>query len=207
MRKKIFFSLIIGLMSFTLSYLFVSRNETVDLTHFNFSNRDIASISDRSNFSKKLFEDKLFRTALVNKIQVNVDSESKDKIIILTQFSSSLCQNFKNIQLIFDAYGISTSGEPTQMKISTTCLAALDPAEGAQIKVPIEFIKNKNGQPAEINNLGNKESFYFKNMDTDWNKTWILTRIIFIGAELEKNIVLNDFTNDRLDYKPIVLEF
>lgn len=171
------------------------------------SYRDVASVEGDSAYQKKLFSDALFQTKLINQIEIKKSDDESEKYIYLNGFSPSLCESFLVVNLNFEAYGIASSGEPIELMITAKCLTALDSNSGGSIKVPVSEIKKFNGSTSDIKFSGSNEIFRFKNMDNDWNKTWIMTKISFQSKNIYKEIKLNSYENDKFNYKPIVLEF
>ena len=82
----------------------------------------------------------------------------KEKVIALEGFSSQLCKTFPKVELLFDAYGVSVSGEPTQFKISADCIPAQDPADIASINIPYGKLLNEKPRNAEFKFSGYQDA-------------------------------------------------
>lgn len=198
----------------TFTFLTLILSFSVGLTALlNFSEnsiieREIASIGHSKINNSELLNSKNIENELSKKIKIYSLNQNHEKVIALEGFSSQLCKTYKKIDLYFEAYGVSVSGESTQFKISADCIPAQDPAEIALIKIPYEKLMNEKPKNAEFKFSGYTESFEFINSDTEWNRTWVLSKIIFksIKNNESKIVKLNSFQNDKLS-QPIVLEF
>ena len=127
----------------------------------------------------------------------------KEKIIALEGFSSQLCKTFPQVELIFEAYGVAVSGEPTQFKVSADCIPAQDPAEIASIKIPYGKLLSEKPRNAEFKFSGYQASFQFINSDHEVIKTWILNKIVFKSDRESKIVQIDRSQNEQ----PIVMEF
>lgn len=170
--------------------------------------REIASIAKAKLDNLNFLNEKNLQAELTNKIKIYTVNESKEKIIALAGFSSQLCKTFPKIELYFEAYGVLVSGETTQLKISSDCIPAQDPAEIASIRIPYEkLLQEKPRSNAEFKFSGYKESFEFINSESEWNHTWLLSKIIFKSETETKVVQATPDLNDRSNHQPIVLEF
>lgn len=164
--------------------------------------REVASIQQLKINNLKIFESESLQKELSKKIKIY--SVSNEKVIALEGFSSQLCKTFSSVELFFDAYGVSVSGETPQFKVTAECLPGQDPAEIAVIKIPIEKLLNEKARSAEFKYSEYKESFELINSD-EWAKTWLLTKIVFKSSSESKVIKVS---NDKpISDQPIVLEF
>jgi hypothetical protein len=143
-----------------------------------FIDREVASINDIKLNSIKFLDQESLQKDLNKKIKIYTVVAEKEKVIALEGFSSQLCKTFPQVELFFDAYGVSVSGDPTQFKISADCVPAQDPAEIASIKIPYGKLLNEKPRNAEFKFSGYQASFQFINSDHEVVKTWILNQIL-----------------------------
>ena len=168
-----------------------------------FIDREVASINDIKLNSIKFLDQESLQKDLNKKIKIYTVVAEKEKVIALEGFSSQLCKTFPQVELFFDAYGVSVSGDPTQFKISADCVPAQDPAEIASIKIPYGKLLNEKPRNAEFKFSGYQASFQFINSDHEVVKTWILNKIVF-KSNFESKIVQIDRSQNE---QPIVMEF
>ena len=168
-----------------------------------FIDREIASINELKLNSIKFLDQESLQKELNKKIKIYTVVAEKEKVIALEGFSSQLCKTFPQVELFFDAYGVSVSGEPTQFKVSADCVPAQDPAEIASIKIPYGKLLNEKPRNAEFKFSGYQASFQFINSDNEIVKTWILNRLVF-KSKLESKVVQIDRSQNE---QPIVMEF
>ncbi|MBC7456818.1 MAG: hypothetical protein H7235_00970 [Bdellovibrionaceae bacterium] len=168
-----------------------------------FIDREIASINTSKLNNIKFLDQESLKQELNKKIKIYTMLAEKEKVIALEGFSSQICKTFPKVELLFDAYGVSVSGEPTQFKISADCIPAQDPADIASIKIPYGKLLNEKPRNAEFKFSGYQASFQFINSDNEVIKTWILNKIVF-KSNTESKIVQIDRSQNQ---QPIVMEF
>lgn len=168
-----------------------------------FIDREIASINNSKINNIKFLDQESLQQELNKKIKISTLLAEKEKVIALEGFSSQLCKTFPKVELVFDAYGVSVSGEPTQFKISADCVPAQDPAEIASIKIPYGKLLNEKPRSAEFKFSGYQASFQFINSDNEVIKTWILNKIVFKSNTESKVVQIDRSQNEQ----PIVMEF
>jgi hypothetical protein len=168
-----------------------------------FIDREIASINASKINNVKFLDQESLQKELNKKIKIYTVVAEKEKVIALEGFSSQLCQDFPKVELVFDAYGVSVSGEPTQFKVSADCVPAQDPAEIASIKIPYGKLLNEKPRNAEFKFSGYQASFQFINSDNEVIKTWILNKIVFKSNTESKIVQIDRSQNEQ----PIVMEF
>lgn len=169
--------------------------------------REIASINQNKISNLNFFNEKNIQNELYKKVKIYTLTTEKEKVVALDGFSSQLCKTFPKIELYFEAYGVSVSGDATQFKVSADCIPAQDPAEIARIKIPYEKLLSERPRNAEFKFSGYTESFEFINSEGEWNKTWLLSKIVFKSETDSKIVKITPALNDRLNIQPIVLEF
>lgn len=198
MKQFSFKSLILFFVFFIAGISFVFKNADHVLI-----DREIASLRENKIMTAKAFDQQSILKDLNKKIKIYTVAADKEKIIALEGFSSQLCKTFPTVEIYFDAYGVSVSGDPTQFKISADCIPAQDPAEIASIKIPYEKLINEKHRNAEFKFSGYQASFQFINSDHEIVKTWILNKLVF-KSSLESKIVQIDRSQNE---QPIVMEF
>ncbi len=167
-----------------------------------FIERDLASIHESKLSSLKFLSSDKLKSELSKRIKIY--TIANEKVVALEGFSSQICKNFSHVELFFQAYGVSVSGEASTLKITSTCIPGQDPAEIAVIKIPFEKLLKEEARNAEFKFSGYKEVFELINGD-EWSKTWILSQIVFKSATESKIIkVAQDSLSNNT---PIVLEF
>lgn len=170
--------------------------------NFDENEREVASIHQLKMTNLKFLDSESIQKELNKKIKIY--SVSNEKVIALEGFSSQICKTFSSVELFFEAYGISVSGEAPQFKVTAECLPGQDPAEIAVIKIPVDKLLNEKARSAEFKFTDYKESFELINSD-EWAKTWLLSKIIFKSSSESKVIkIANDKPSSE---QPIVLEF
>lgn len=168
-----------------------------------FIEREIASINSVKLNNIKFLNQESLAKELNTKIKIYTVLAEKEKVIALEGFSSQLCKSFPKVELLFDAYGVSVSGEPTQFKISADCIPAQDPAEIASIKIPYGKLLNEKPRNAEFKFSGYQASFQFINSENEVIKTWILNKVVFKSNTESKIVQIDRSSNEQ----PIVMEF
>ncbi len=168
-----------------------------------FIDREVASINESKLNNFKFLDQESLQKELNKKIKIYTVIAEKEKVIALEGFSSQLCKTFPQVELFFEAYGVSVSGDPTQFKVSADCVPAQDPADIASIKIPYGKLLNEKPRNAEFKFSGYQASFQFINSDNEVVKTWILSKIIF-KSNLESKVVQIDRSQNE---QPIVMEF
>lgn len=168
-----------------------------------FIDREIASINNSKLNNIKFLDQASLQKEINTKIKIYTVIAEKEKVIALEGFSSQLCKTFPKVELVFDAYGVSVSGEPTQFKISADCIPAQDPAEIASIKIPYGKLLNEKPRNAEFKFSGYQASFQFINSDHEVIKTWILNKLVFKSNTESKIVQIDRSQNEQ----PIVMEF
>lgn len=168
-----------------------------------FIDREIASINTSKLNNIKFLDQESLKQELNKKIKIYTMLAEKEKVIALEGFSSQICKTFPKVELLFDAYGVSVSGEPTQFKISADCIPAQDPADIASIKIPYGKLLNEKPRNAEFKFSGYQASFQFINSDNEVIKTWILNKIVFKSNTESKIVQIDRSQNEQ----PIVMEF
>jgi uncharacterized Fe-S cluster-containing MiaB family protein len=169
--------------------------------------REIASINQTKISNLNFFNEKNIQNELYKKIKIYTLTAEKEKIVALDGFSSQLCKTFPKIDIYFEAYGVTVSGEATEFKVSADCVPAQDPAEIATIKIPYEKLLSERPRNAEFKFSGYTESFEFINTENEWNKTWLLSKIVFKSETESKVVKINSSNHDGPNNQPIVLEF
>jgi hypothetical protein len=165
--------------------------------------RDPASLNEKMNSISGLDRAQL-KSELEKKIKIRSISNGTEKTIVLEGFSSNLCKQYENVQLIFTAEGVSVAGEPTQMKINSPCEAAQDPAEMASIRIPVEKIMNSKPRDAEFSFLGYNSKFTFSKSADEWPHVWVLSSFEFVSVTGPSKLVKLQGEDHSA---PIVLEF
>ncbi len=165
--------------------------------------RDPASLNEKMNSISGLDRSQL-KSELEKKIKIRNISNGTEKTIVLEGFSSNLCKQYENVQLIFTAEGVSVAGEPTQMKINSPCEAAQDPAEMASIRIPVEKIMNSKPRDAEFSFLGYNSKFTFSKSADEWPHVWVLSSFEFVSVTGPSKLVKLQGEDHSA---PIVLEF
>ncbi len=165
--------------------------------------RDPASLNEKMNTISGLDHDQL-KLEIEKKVRITTINNGSEKTVVLQGFSSNLCKQYQNVQLIFTAEGISVAGEPTQMKINSPCEAAQDPAEMASIRIPIAKILSEKPRDAEFSFLGYNSKFTFSRAADEWPHTWFLSSFEFISVGGKSKFVK---LLDSDSKNPIVLEF
>ncbi len=197
--KQIPFKSLILFFVFFIFGIFIVYKATDQI----FIDREIASINASKISSAKFLDQESLQKELNKKIKIYTVTAEKEKVIALEGFSSQLCKTFPQVELVFDAYGVSVSGEPTQFKVSADCVPAQDPAEIASIRIPYEKILNEKPRNAEFKFSGYQASFQFINSDHEVIKTWILNKIVFKSSVESKTVQVDRSQNEQ----PIVMEF
>lgn len=167
--------------------------------------REIASIQQSNVIALKALDTESIQKELNKKVKIY--SISNDKVIALEGFSSQLCKSFSHVELVFEAYGVSVSGEPSQLKVSAECLPGQDPAEIATIRIPVAKLLKEQARNAQFKFSNYKETFELINSD-EWAKTWILSQINFV-SDNSKNIPSKTIkvSHDSLNDQSVVLDF
>lgn len=168
-----------------------------------FVDREIASIQNSKLNNISFLDQESLKQELNKKIKIYTMLAEKEKVIALEGFSSQLCKTFSKVELFFDAYGVSVSGEPTQFKITADCIPAQDPAEIASIKIPYGKLLNEKPRNAEFKFSGYQASFQFINSENEVIKTWILNKLVFKSNTESKIVQIDRSQNEQ----PIVMEF
>ena len=168
-----------------------------------FVDREVASINKSNSSNSNFLSEDSLQKELNSKIKIYTLVAEKEKIIALEGFSSQLCKTFPQVELVFEAYGVSVSGEPTQFKVSADCIPAQDPAEIASIRIPYGKLLNEKPRNAEFKFSGYQASFQFINSDNEVIKTWILNKIVFKSNRDSKIVQIDRSQNEQ----PIVMEF
>ncbi len=191
--------------SLILFFIFFALGLTVShkFTNQILIDREVASINAHQITQAKFLDQESLRKDLHNKIKIYTLVQEKEKVIALEGFSSQLCKTFPQVELIFEAYGISVSGEPTELKVSADCVPAQDPAEIASIKIPYGKLLKEKPRNAEFKFSGYQASFQFINSDNEVIKTWILNKVIFKSDHESKIVQIDRSQNEQ----PIVMEF
>lgn len=173
------------------------------LTDHIFVDREVASINKLNSNNLSGLSEESLKKDLHSKIKIYTLVAEKEKVIALEGFSSQLCKTFPQVELVFEAYGVAVSGEPTQFKVSADCVPAQDPAEIASIKIPYGKLLNEKPRNAEFKFSGYQASFQFINSDHEVIKTWILNKIVFKSNRDSKIVQIDRSQNEQ----PIVMEF
>lgn len=195
-KPGVFFTILFVIAFITGFSFFYSISDTI------LNEREVASIEQQKMNAVKFLETDSLRNELSKKIKIS--TLEGEKIIALEGFSSQLCKSFPTVELVFDAYGVSVSGEPSQFKVTADCIPGQDPAEIALIKIPVAKLLKEKARNAQFKFSEYSESFELINTD-EWAKTWLLSKIVFKSISESKAIQV---ANDRLNYdQPIVLEF
>ena len=168
-----------------------------------FVDREVASINKSNSSNSNFLSEDSLQKELNSKIKIYTLVAEKEKIVTLEGFSSQLCKTFPQVELVFEAYGVSVSGEPTQFKVSADCIPAQDPAEIASIRIPYGKLLNEKPRNAEFKFSGYQASFQFINSDNEVIKTWILNKIVFKSNRDSKIVQIDRSQNEQ----PIVMEF
>lgn len=173
------------------------------MTDHIFVDREVASINKLNSNNLSGLSEESLKKDLHSKIKIYTLVAEKEKVIALEGFSSQLCKTFPQVELVFEAYGVAVSGEPTQFKVSADCVPAQDPAEIASIKIPYGKLLNEKPRNAEFKFSGYQASFQFINSDHEVIKTWILNKIVFKSNRDSKIVQIDRSQNEQ----PIVMEF
>lgn len=166
------------------------------------ADREVASLHESKLSNLKFLNSHKLQAELGKRVKIYALAD--EKVVALEGFSSLLCKSFSHIELLFDAYGIAVSGEPSHLKVTGECVAGQDPAEIAVIKIPFTKLLQEKARNAEFKFSGYKEIFELVNGD-EWAQTWILSQIIFKSSTDSKTIKV---AQDKLGTTPpVVLEF
>ncbi|WP_413585691.1 hypothetical protein [Bdellovibrio sp. HCB274] len=117
------------------------------------------------------------------------------------------CQEFAKVSFVFEAEGVSVSGEKPSMEVEGACEYSNDMAKINPLWVPIAKILGENPADGEFNfNEGNAVTVRFANLPDHWPKTWLLKSVRM------KNVNSSDLTiesNEVARYlgHPIVVNF
>ncbi len=91
--------------------------------------------------------------------------------------TSLMCNNFSQVQLLFEAYGVSVEGEKVIMKVNTDCTSYSDHQYIGPFTIPAKKILES---PITENTFNeNNNHIQFENVSLSWPQSWMLIKADF----------------------------
>lgn len=150
------------------------------------ASRDPASIGKVYDFSH-LSGDEL-RTAVKKRLMAGFDIHRVDgeQEVALGHFmfvdasgeKKFACQEFNKISLVFEAEGVSVSGEASKMEVEGQCAYSGDISKIDPLYIPVAKILGEKSLDGEMQfNDHHAVTLRFTNLPEEWPRTWILKQV------------------------------
>ncbi len=199
--------------------LFVCFGVGYSVVHFNtgttYIDRDPAAVRtgfDFSNLSGDKLQDAV-KQRLVTGFELKKSSEgsgfSLGHFVFVDQngMKKYACEEFSKVSLVFEAEGVSVSGEKPSMEVEGSCEYSKDMAKINPLWLPIAKITGERPADGEFQfNEGSGTVVRFANLPDYWPKTWLLKTVRMRNLNNSDLVIQSNEVAHYLGH-PIVVTF
>ncbi|UYL10703.1 hypothetical protein B9G69_008955 [Bdellovibrio sp. SKB1291214] len=170
--------------------LFVCFGAGYSIVHYNTSvtsiDRDPAAVRSNFDFSNLSGErlQEAVKQRLVTGFEVKKTPDASGftlgHFVFVDQYGQKklACQEFSKISLVFEAEGVSVSGEKPSMELEGTCEYSKDMAKINPLWLPVAKILGEKPADGEFQfNEGSGVVVRFANLPDHWPTTWLLKTV------------------------------
>lgn len=118
------------------------------------------------------------------------------------------CEEFDKVAMVFQAEGVSVSGEPPQMEIEGDCRSSQDVGKIDPVWVPVSKILAEKSVDGELEFKDNRlVTLRFNHLPEEWPKTWVLKSVRLFKKDTLQALTIQKEELAQIQDQPSVLRF